>query len=122
MHSRAPKSAVSTYPIGNALALRSDTGVNELPYRTRRQALGGQVDAVQRRDDERRARGGLPVHHHRPECRQAYVRVDCAAPEFGHSCTSNTGYCDDGVRFVPTKLVDVAGLVPGAREGRGLGN
>jgi len=34
----------------------------------------------------------------------------------------NVGYCTDGTRFVPTKLVDVAGLIPGAHEGNGLGN
>jgi ribosome-binding ATPase YchF (GTP1/OBG family) len=50
------------------------------------------------------------------------VRVECAAPEFGETCTPSTGYCEDGVRFVPTKLVDVAGLIPGAHEGAGLGN
>ena len=30
--------------------------------------------------------------------------------------------CQDGIRYVPVKLLDVAGLVPGAHEGRGLGN
>jgi len=28
----------------------------------------------------------------------------------------------DGTRFIPVKLIDVAGLVPGAHEGKGLGN
>jgi len=32
------------------------------------------------------------------------------------------GYSRDGFRFIPVKLLDVAGLVPGASEGRGLGN
>jgi len=66
--------------------------------------------------------GAYPFTTIDPSVGEAYVRMDFAAPEFGHSCTPNTGYCDDGVRFVPTKLVDVAGLVPGAHEGRGLGN
>ena len=66
--------------------------------------------------------GAYPFTTIDPSVGEAYVRVDCAAPEFDHSCTPNTGYCEDGVRFVPTKLVDVAGLVPGAHEGRGLGN
>jgi len=66
--------------------------------------------------------GAYPFTTIDPSVGEAYVRVDCAAPEFDHSCTPNHGYCDDGVRFVPTKLVDVAGLVPGAHEGRGLGN
>jgi len=66
--------------------------------------------------------GAYPFTTIDPSVGEAYVRVDCAAPEFDHSCTPNTGYCEAGVRFVPTKLVDVAGLVPGAHEGRGLGN
>jgi len=66
--------------------------------------------------------GAYPFTTIDPSVGEAYVRVDCAAPEFDHTCTPNHGYCDDGVRFVPTKLVDVAGLVPGAHEGKGLGN
>jgi hypothetical protein len=30
--------------------------------------------------------------------------------------------CLDGVRLVPVELIDIAGIVPGAWEGRGLGN
>jgi len=66
--------------------------------------------------------GAYPFTTIDPSVGEAYVRVDCAAPEFDHSCTPNTGYCEAGTRFVPTKLVDVAGLVPGAHEGKGLGN
>jgi len=66
--------------------------------------------------------GAYPFTTIDPSMGEAYVRVDCAAPEFEHACTPNHGYCDDGVRFVPTKLVDVAGLVPGAHDGKGLGN
>ncbi|MBV0924867.1 redox-regulated ATPase YchF [Halomicroarcula limicola] len=66
--------------------------------------------------------GAYPFTTIDPSMGEAYVRVDCAAPEFEHSCTPNHGYCTEGVRFVPTKLVDVAGLVPGAHEGKGLGN
>jgi ribosome-binding ATPase YchF (GTP1/OBG family) len=66
--------------------------------------------------------GAYPFTTIDPAVGEAYVRVDCAAPEFGETCTPSTGYCDDGTRFVPTKLVDVAGLIPGAHEGKGLGN
>ncbi|MDQ2073141.1 redox-regulated ATPase YchF [Haloarcula sp. H-GB4] len=66
--------------------------------------------------------GAYPFTTIDPSMGEAYVRVDCAAPEFEHTCTPNHGYCTEGVRFVPTKLVDVAGLVPGAHEGKGLGN
>ena len=40
----------------------------------------------------------------------------------GSICTPRTGSCDGHQRFVPCMLVDVAGLVPGASEGRGRGN
>lgn len=66
--------------------------------------------------------GAYPFTTIDPSVGEAYVRVECAAPEFGHSCTPETGFCRDGTRFVPTKLVDVAGLIPGAHEGHGLGN
>ncbi|WP_135852798.1 redox-regulated ATPase YchF [Halorussus salinus] len=66
--------------------------------------------------------GAYPFTTIDPAVGEAYVRVECAAPEFDEECTPSVGYCDDGTRFVPTKLVDVAGLIPGAHEGAGLGN
>ncbi len=48
----------------------------------------------------------------------AHVRVKCVCEELGVKCKE----CVDGWRFIPVKLIDVAGLVPGAHEGRGLGN
>ena len=40
----------------------------------------------------------------------------------GSLCQPRTGSCINHRRFVPVSLVDVAGLVPGASEGRGRGN
>ncbi|MFB6204685.1 MAG: redox-regulated ATPase YchF [Candidatus Nanohaloarchaea archaeon] len=57
-----------------------------------------------------------------PAVGEAYVRVRCAAPDFNETCDPRVGYCVEGTRFVPVKLVDVAGLIPGAHEGKGLGN
>ncbi len=51
-----------------------------------------------------------------------YVRVDCIEKEFDTKCNPNHGFCIEGQRFVPVELMDVAGLVPGASEGKGLGN
>jgi len=51
-----------------------------------------------------------------------FVRVDCAEKNFGVKCNPRQGFCIDGQRFVPMKLIDVAGLVPGAHAGKGLGN
>ncbi|MFQ3318320.1 MAG: ribosome-binding ATPase YchF (GTP1/OBG family) [Natronomonas sp.] len=66
--------------------------------------------------------GAYPFTTIDPTIGEAYVRTECAAPEFGETCEASVGVCEDGTRFVPVKLVDVAGLVPGAHEGRGLGN
>ena len=51
-----------------------------------------------------------------------FVKVDCADKEFNVKCNPRFGYCIDGKRFVPVDLLDVAGLVPGAHEGKGMGN
>ena len=51
-----------------------------------------------------------------------YVKTDCIENEFKVKCNPQKGYCIDGKRFVPVELIDVAGLVEGASEGKGLGN
>jgi len=51
-----------------------------------------------------------------------YVKVDCIDKEFNVKCNPSHGFCINGKRFVPVDLMDVAGLVPGASEGKGLGN
>lgn len=51
-----------------------------------------------------------------------YVRTACVHPEFKVQDNPNNSLCLDGIRLVPVELIDVAGLVPGAWEGRGLGN
>lgn len=51
-----------------------------------------------------------------------YVRVDALCGELGVRCNPRTGFCDGKTRFVPVELMDVAGLVEGASEGKGLGN
>jgi ribosome-binding ATPase YchF (GTP1/OBG family) len=51
-----------------------------------------------------------------------FVRIKCADRELGVQCNPRTGFCTDGTRFVPAEIIDVAGLVPGAHEGKGRGN
>ena len=51
-----------------------------------------------------------------------YVRKPCPCKDFNIKCTPHNSKCIDGVRYVPIEAIDVAGLVPGASEGRGLGN
>jgi ribosome-binding ATPase YchF (GTP1/OBG family) len=64
---------------------------------------------------------GVPFCTIEPNVGIGYVTVDCVEKEFGVKCNPRYGYCKNGKRFVPVKLIDVAGLVPGAHEGRGLG-
>lgn len=52
----------------------------------------------------------------------AFVRINCVCKELGVLDNPSNSRCIDGVRFIPIKLVDIAGLVPGAHSGKGLGN
>lgn len=52
----------------------------------------------------------------------AYVRVKDVAQEFGKISSPREGYVLKDTRFVPIQLIDVAGLVPGAHQGKGMGN
>lgn len=52
----------------------------------------------------------------------AYVKIKDLAAEFGKVSNPREGYVKNGLRFVPFELMDVAGLVEGASEGKGLGN
>jgi len=52
----------------------------------------------------------------------AYVRTPCPCKALGVTCNPNNSACTDGVRTVPIEMLDVAGLVPDAWQGKGLGN
>ena len=64
--------------------------------------------------------GNFPFTTIEPNVGVAYVKADCACKHFDISHENQ--FCNVGVRFIPVKLIDVAGLVPGAHEGKGLGN
>lgn len=51
-----------------------------------------------------------------------YIRSKCPHIELDVECKPNNAPCLDGVRMVPVEIIDVAGLVPDAHEGKGLGN
>ncbi|MGC9071761.1 MAG: redox-regulated ATPase YchF [Acidilobus sp.] len=52
-----------------------------------------------------------------------YARKRCVHVELGlPRCDALNSVCVGGYRFIPVKLMDVAGLIPGAHMGRGLGN
>lgn len=57
-----------------------------------------------------------------PNVGNAYIRVRCVHEELHVVDNPVNSTCVDGTRLIPVRLVDVAGLVPGAASGRGLGN
>ena len=70
--------------------------------------------------------GNFPFTTIEPNTGVTYFRAECASVSRGKAdvCVPRYGRLreEDGVRFIPVQLLDVAGLVPGASEGAGLGN
>ena len=64
--------------------------------------------------------GNFPFTTVQPNVGIAYVNTTCACKHF--KIEHRNPLCVYGMRFIPVKLIDVAGLVPGAHEGKGLGN
>jgi ribosome-binding ATPase YchF (GTP1/OBG family) len=57
-----------------------------------------------------------------PNVGVAYVSSPCVCRELGVKDDPVNSICMEGTRYVPIKLIDVAGLIPGASKGLGLGN
>ncbi|KAI5951192.1 hypothetical protein KGF54_004266 [Candida jiufengensis] len=68
--------------------------------------------------------GAFPFTTIDPNKATGYLEIECACKRFNKQdkCKPNYGYCRQGKRGVPIMLLDVAGLVPNAHLGRGLGN
>lgn len=68
--------------------------------------------------------GNFPFTTIDPQRAIGYLQVPCACGRLNlaERCRPNYGSCINGMRSVPIELLDVAGLVPGAHQGRGLGN
>ncbi|CZT24807.1 probable GTP-binding protein [Ramularia collo-cygni] len=82
--------------------------------------------------------GNFPFTTIDPNRAVGYLQIQCACsrtsipgntpptpddpPPLVTRCKPNYGVCQQGTRSVPIELLDVAGLVPGAHQGKGLGN
>lgn len=66
--------------------------------------------------------GSYPFTTIKPNRGIGYVRSPCVCREFDVKDTPQNSLCLDGTRLIPVELIDCAGLVPGAWQGRGLGN
>ena len=64
----------------------------------------------------------VPFTTIKPTIGIGYVVIDCVEKEFNVRCNPKYGYCKNGKRFIPVKLVDVGGLIPGSHLGKGIGN
>ncbi len=58
----------------------------------------------------------------KPNLGVAYATKKCVHQELGVKCTPRIGLCVNGTRMFPINLIDIAGLVEGAHEGKGMGN
>ncbi len=66
--------------------------------------------------------GSYPFTTIEPNRGTAYVRTPCVCKKYNVIDNPRNSICKDGIRYLPVQILDVAGLVPGASEGRGLGN
>ncbi len=64
----------------------------------------------------------LPFTTIEPNKGIAYVKTNCVCKELNLNDNPKNSYCIDGNRFIPINVLDVAGLVPDAHKGKGLGN
>src|SRR2546428_9611000 len=58
----------------------------------------------------------------KPNIGITHVSTKCVCEELKLKCNPRNSQCINHTRLIPVKLLDVAALVPGAHEGRGLGN
>ncbi len=65
---------------------------------------------------------GYPFTTIEPNKGVAFASTECPCSKLDVTCDPNNSQCRAGIRFVPVNLLDIAGLVPGASEGKGMGN
>jgi len=58
----------------------------------------------------------------KPNFGVAYITKQCVEKELGTKCNPRNSLCTNGTRQMPINITDVAGLVPDAHLGKGMGN
>ncbi|EEA06331.1 uncharacterized protein CMU_008220 [Cryptosporidium muris RN66] len=66
--------------------------------------------------------GNYPFTTIEPNVGITYYTTKCPCKTYNVKCKPNYGMCKDGRRYIPIKILDIAGLIPGAYQGNGLGN
>ena len=64
----------------------------------------------------------LPFTTIEPNKGVAYIKTKCVCQDLNVDDNPKNSYCVNGNRFIPVNVLDVAGLVPDAHKGKGLGN
>ncbi|MFX1480199.1 MAG: YchF-related putative GTPase [Promethearchaeota archaeon] len=64
----------------------------------------------------------LPFTTIEPNKGVAYVKTNCVCKDLEVEDNPKNSICIEGFRFIPINMLDVAGLVPDAHKGKGLGN
>ncbi len=58
----------------------------------------------------------------KPNFGVGYITKECVEKELGVKCKPRNSLCANGTRQIPVNITDVAGLVPDAHLGKGMGN
>ncbi len=66
--------------------------------------------------------GNYPFTTIEPNPGSGSVKIDCVCKELNVKDNPKNSVCIEGTRYISVKLLDVAGLVPDAHLGKGLGN